>query len=59
MNLMQGEKMNQTPLIPLILQVVASEELQKITAKELEAPEGKTISELLDEKNKKKAERNK
>lgn len=54
---MQGEKMNQISFIPSILDVKASEELQKSVANDLQKEEGKTIAELLDEKKETKRDR--
>jgi hypothetical protein len=52
-NNVQGEKMNQIPLLPTILNVKCTEELEKSVANDLVQPSGKSITELLDDAEKK------
>jgi hypothetical protein len=49
-NKWQGEKMNQPTFVPSILNIRASEEVEKSVAKDMENHEEKSISELLNEK---------
>lgn len=52
-NNVQGEKMNQIPLVPTILNVKCTEDLQKSVANDLVQPSGKSISELIEHAKKK------
>lgn len=52
-NNVQGEKMNQIPLVPTILNVKCTEDLQKSVANDLVQPSGKSISELIEHAEKK------